>query len=129
MGTCVMTERRKTILQAAALLRRAAALLESIDPNAVPTTDPPRLYGLRQRILQILREKLTLTTPEIVNALYEPQYGIDRDTFKRRVIVTLSSMHRADKSICRGYGHGELTPLWKISDPVVISDGLTRSTH
>lgn len=89
------------LLEAAQHLRKAASLLESAATGNAPKAKAPRVPGLKKMIKNVLADGGVRSSEEMANLLYDPSMGLDRGTFLRRVVVTLSSMHKADGTITR----------------------------
>lgn len=88
-----------TLLEVAALLRKAASLLEGSATGHDPNARLPRTPGLGKQIERLLADGSMLTSAEVADALHVDNPGVDAGTFRRRVIVTLSAMNRKSGAV------------------------------
>ena len=121
---------RDGYLELAQLLRKAAAVLDSMAGVEDHGDHAPRIMDLRQKIGSLLaKAPKGLTSVEIAEELYTADLGISFDRFLRRVNVMVSSMHTKTKEVePRGSGSPRRWKLNETTTPpeggaIVVTDG------
>lgn len=109
----------------AAMLHRELASLHQSRAEALgevygdgPKEDASgRLYNLKDMIRNTLTDRPGLTSAEIADLLYSDKLGMDRGTFRRRVIVSLSYMHKEAHELIGRAGDTHREKRWYLATP------------
>ncbi|MBK6894601.1 MAG: hypothetical protein IPH00_16120 [Flavobacteriales bacterium] len=81
-------------------------------PDSNVVTPSGKIRGLQNKVLTLLKRNAEpLSSDEIARRLFQPEYGVSFDAFKRRIIVTTSYLHKT-KGKLELISAGDGTQLW-----------------
>lgn len=87
---------------------------EALKPDSNVVTRSGKIRGLQNKVLTLLKRSAEpMSSDDISRALFQPEYGVSFDAFKRRVIVTSSYLHKKKGRLHLILG-GDGTPLWNL---------------
>lgn len=117
MDEATFNMRAATLYRELANLHQERALALGASMKQGPKEDAAgHLKDLKTWIRKALKDRPGSTSAELAEMLYRPTLGIDRGTFKRRLIVAVSSMHKDTEEIEGRMGNSHREKKWYLRD-------------
>lgn len=91
---------RENLQELEGLMKTTPSAVGDEHASSVLLTPSGKIRGLNSKVLGILRESMEpISSAEIVRRLYDPAYGVSYDAFSRKVIVSVSYLHKSGKRV------------------------------